>query len=161
MLSTEILLINTACGGQKSDKDYLSQIDTVIVDVPKAIKATSMKDGSVIEPIRVAKSKPFYENLLNDFCKKHFHKRWHRENYKPNSIRVNNYSSFDTNTDEISGTFSFEGKTGKDYNNREFRALVLDDGDGNYHITLFRKKELFLGLKQGDEVAIRNKPFFC
>ena len=131
---------------------------------PTAGQLSVVKEYAVAEiaskPVRVKKNKKFYEGLLDDFLKKHFHRKWHGESYRPQSLRVENFHAYDTNTDEITGTFTFTGKLGlHTYDGREFRALVHDDGDGKYHVSFFRKVEYFFGRKQGSDMAIPNKAF--
>lgn len=109
---------------------------------------------------RVNKSNEFYEKLLDSFLRNHFSKRWSHRSYTPNSITVVKYHSTDTHTDEIIGTFSFKGRMGiKEYKNREFKAIVRDDGDGKYHISFSRREELLMGAKKGGWETIPSKPF--
>ena len=109
---------------------------------------------------RVNKSNEFYEKLLDSFLRNHFSKRWSNRSYIPNSITVVKYHSTDTHTDEIIGTFSFkEIMAIKTYPDKEFKATVHDDGDGKYHISFSRKRELLLGAIKGGWETIPSKPF--
>ena len=86
------------------------------------------------------KSKKFYEGLLEDFCKKYYHKKFPGRTYIYGSLRVESDTKTDEKTVEVKGIHSFKGRLGiKSYNDKEFRATVRSDGDNNFHIKFDRR----------------------
>lgn len=90
------------------------------------------------------KSKRFYQEMIEDFCKKNYNRKFPGRSYIYGSLRVDNLSKEDEKTVMVRGSFSFKGWGNIiSYNNREFKAYVRDDGDCNYHILFCRRREIF------------------
>lgn len=92
------------------------------------------------------KSKRFYCGLIDDFCKKFFDRKFAGTHYIPGSIHVDIITEFDSNTVVVKGTHSFKSPIIL-RNNKEFKAIIRDDGNNQYHIDFQRYGVRFGGLK--------------
>lgn len=140
LLLSALLVVFASCG-QKMPKaeETVPAVSDEEDPVPSAYDEEEEQEA---EPARPPKTTDFYEALLDSFCNKHFSQKWPGRKYVPGSLRVENFSPSDENTDEVIGTFSFKGRLGwHTYKDREFRAFVCDDGNHEYHVTFERQEE--------------------
>lgn len=100
------------------------------------------------------KTKKFYRELLDRFCKKFFDRKFSGMHYVPGSTEVIKVSSFDTNTVIVKGTLSFKSPIIL-RNNKEFEATIREDGNNNYHIELKR-----YGVRLGGVKSTGMLPFY-
>lgn len=92
---------------------------------------------------RPMKSDEFYQDLLEEFCKKYYSKKFPKRSYVEGSLHVDNVAPSDGNTFVVMGTHTFKGRLGViTYKNKEFKATVREDGDDLYHIRFDRRQEL-------------------
>lgn len=89
------------------------------------------------------KSKKFYQELIEDFCKKYYHKKFPGRSYVYGSLYVDNVSRLEHNIFVVMGTHTFKGRFGLlTYRDREFRATVRQGRNGEYHIRFERRLEI-------------------
>ena len=123
--------------------------DSSLIDYgEETIKEIKEETG---KPIR---TKKFYCELLDAFCKKFFDRKFQGTTYIAGSINVDNVAKVDENTVEVRGTHSFNALLIR-RNNKGFIASIRDDGNNNYHIDFQRKGVLLKGNKN-----TRSLPFY-
>lgn len=119
------------------------KVDTLIVPLIQTEEKESNDSSEVEIPSlqqNIVKPHKFYEGLLEDFCKKYYHKKFPGRTYIYGSIRVETTRQTDANTVEVKGLHSFKGRLGiKTYNNKEFRATVRSENNSNFHIKFDRR----------------------
>lgn len=108
--------------------------------------SSESKKQIVEEPPKTVRTKKFYSCLLDEFCKKFFDRKFAGMHYVPGSIKVDNMSEFDTNTIVVRGTHSFKSPIIL-RNNKEFKAIIRDDGYNKFHIDFQRYGVRLGGLK--------------
>lgn len=130
----------------KTDSIFPNQDETPVIqpdinkDYQNLIKDDISSEQTTLESSNPVKSKKFYEGLLEDFCKKYYHKKFPGRTYIYGSIRVETTRQTDANTVEVKGLHSFKGRLGiKTYNNKEFRATVRSENNSNFHIKFDRR----------------------
>lgn len=89
------------------------------------------------------KSKKFYYELLNEFCKNYYSRKFKGTSYIYGSIIVERISKEDENTVEVKGAHSFKNRI-KSFEQRDFIATIRDRGDNRYNI-LFRRRSVVSG----------------
>ena len=130
----------------KTDSIFPNQDEAPIIqpdineDYQNQIKDDIISEQSTLEASNPVKSKKFYEGLLEDFCKKYYHKKFPGRTYVYGSICVETTTQTDANTVEVKGLHSFKGRLGiRTYDNKEFRAMVRSEDNCNFHIKFDRR----------------------
>lgn len=119
--------------------------NTSIPQIPREI-AKEEKTISVSNPTKKTsevKTKKFYNDLLNEFCKKYFYRKFKGTHYIYGSIVIERVSKEDENTVEIKGAHSFKNRI-KTFEQRDFFATIRDRGNNKYNI-LFRRRSTITG----------------
>ena len=114
-------------------------------DTPDGNPVENPNDSNPDEAVMAnpVKSDEFYQDLLEEFCKKYYSKKFPKRSYVEGSLHVDNVAPSDGNTFVVMGTHTFKGRLGViTYKNKEFKATVREDGDDLYHIRFDRRQEL-------------------
>ncbi len=98
----------------------------------------SILEDNHIKNTNEVKTQKFYYELLNEFCKKYYARKFKGTSYIYGSIMVERVSKEDENTVEVKGSHSFKGII-KNFEQRDFVATIRDYGDNKYNI-LFRRR---------------------
>lgn len=86
----------------------------------------------------IIKTKKFYNNLLNEFCKKYYSRKFKGTTYIIGSLTTERVTKEDENSVEVKGFHSFKGLI-KTFDQRDFVATIRDYGNFKYSI-LFRRR---------------------
>ena len=124
---------------QEADKD-----ESIILDIP-------------IVETNTIKTKKFYYDLLNEFCKMYYYRKFKGTSYIYGSILVQRVTKEDENTVEVKGSHSFKGLI-KTFEQREFVATIRDFGNYKYNV-LFRRRGWATGQwKDTGNIMFRYNP---
>lgn len=119
-----------------------SQLDTRYHNQMEESDSVNQDSDDVVTKVTM-KSNRFYQDLLEDFCKKYYHKKFPGRSYVYGSLYVDNVSLLENNTFVVIGTHTFKGRMGIfTYKHKEFKATVREDGSDLYHIRFDRRLEL-------------------
>lgn len=92
------------------------------------------------------KSKQFYQEMLEDFCKANYNRRFRKRHYVYGSLRVEGLRSLSENIVEVWGTHSYKGRGNWfSYNERDFKATIRSEGKNKYQIKFEKKSEYPIG----------------
>lgn len=92
------------------------------------------------------KSKQFYQEMLEDFCKANYNRRFRHRSYVYGSLRVEGLRSLSENIVEVWGTHSYKGRANVfSYNERDFKATIHSVETNKYHIKFEKKSEYPIG----------------
>lgn len=86
----------------------------------------------------IIKTKKFYYDFLNEFCKKYYSRKFKGTTYVYGSISIERVTKEDENTVEVKGTHSFKGII-KSFDQREFVATIRNYNNNKYNV-LFRRR---------------------
>lgn len=92
------------------------------------------------------KSKQFYQEMLEDFCKANYNRRFRHRSYVYGSLRVEGLRSLSGNIVEVWGTHSYKGRANVfSYDERDFKATIRSVETNKYHIKFEKKSEYPIG----------------
>lgn len=120
----------TSCDS-KTDSPY-EQYDKYVNEVVKPSSESSSP---------IPRSNDFYERLLEAFCSANYSK-YIPGKYYEGTITVKNVAPYDTHTMFIKGSLAYKGRFGKKHGDKDFEALVIEAGNGRYHVEFQRSEHV-------------------
>ena len=97
-------------------------------------------DGSSEMAEKHTKSISFYKELLEEFCKVHYHEMFEGRAYIYTSLHIDEYKEVATGIVDVNGTHAYEGRFGKRYDGLKFKANIREmNGEPNTFYIIFEK----------------------
>ena len=126
------LLCLLSCGERKNrlSSEALSHITAA--DVENTMSELKLHDQ---EP----KSKSFYTDLLESFCKRHYNDCFEGRRYVYSSIDIDDVEYLSNTHVKITGTHGYKGKFGKEYYGMKFKADILEK-EKDFYVIEFQKE---------------------
>ena len=133
--------------------DYIRQKQDTLKDSLRETLIESLEDDYeevevVEEPTKPVRNNEYYQKMLEDFCKQYFNKKFAKRHYVYGSLRVNGKQDLSDNIVDVWGTLTYTGRSpfNKEYDNRDFKAMIREEAPGQFVIKFEKKTELNIPL---------------
>lgn len=106
-------------------------------------------------PHTLLKSKKFYQDMLEDFCKVYYHRRYKIRSYVDNSLRVDGHKIINSSVVEVWGFHSYFGRNKLfRHDHHDFKATIVERQANQYKVTFSVKTQDLLGRVYWDTTEV-------
>ncbi len=152
-------LMLASCKSDQNGNDAQSTTDSADV-------ATEMINDAKNAVKAVVKNEAFYEQMLDIFCRQNYDQLFKdimgSRTYVAGSLKVDSISHLDGTDVMVYGKHNFEGRLGKEHENRTFVALIKEVADkaNEYTVTFAKERKSLVSLVGKEDSESRTANFY-
>ena len=152
-------LMLASCKSDQNGNDAQSTTDPADV-------ATEMINDAKNAVKAVVKNEAFYEQMLDIFCRQNYDQLFKdimgSRTYVAGSLKVDSISHLDGTDVMVYGKHNFEGRLGKEHENRTFVALIKEVADkaNEYTVTFAKERKSLVSLVGKEDSESRTANFY-